>query len=50
MTQIKQEVREFPCSRYRNGALMYPGRYLITWIKAPFMPWLVADMRRVEGV
>jgi hypothetical protein len=42
MTQIRQEVRTL-ASKY-DGMLMYPGRWLFTWIKAPHMPWVLASI------
>lgn len=40
---IKHEIAELP-SRYPNGVLMYPGRWLLTWAKCGAMPWVLIGM------
>lgn len=41
---IKHEIRLLH-STYLNGASMYPGRQLLTWVKAsPFMPWVLMSI------
>jgi hypothetical protein len=40
---IRKEVRQLQ-SRYLDGTLMYPGKWLLTWIKSPFMPWVLVEM------
>jgi hypothetical protein len=36
-------IREFE-SRDRAGRLMYPGKWIVTWVKTPHMPWMCAGM------
>lgn len=42
-TQVRQERRTLG-SRYLNQVPMYPGFWVLTWIKAPGMPWVLAAM------
>lgn len=39
---IKQELRRF-ASRYDNGVAMYPGVYVLTWLRAPY-GWTLVGM------
>lgn len=40
---IKQEIRTLG-SRYLDQTLMYPGKWVFTWIKTPHMPWVLASI------
>ena len=46
MTLIRKEIREFE-SRDRAGRLLYPGWWIVTWIKTPHLPWMCAGMKPV---
>jgi hypothetical protein len=46
VTLIRKEIREFE-SRDRAGRLLYPGRWIVTWIKTPHLPWMCAGMEPV---
>lgn len=40
---IRQEVRKL-ASQFLDGTPMYPGDWLLTWVKAPFMPEVLVGM------
>jgi hypothetical protein len=42
-TQARVEIRQL-ASKRDDGSLMYPGVWKFIWIKAPFMPWVLASM------
>jgi hypothetical protein len=48
VTLIRKEIREFE-SRDRAGRLLYPGRWIVTWIKTPHLPWMCAGMAPVAS-
>jgi hypothetical protein len=43
VTAVRQERRTLG-SRYLNQTLMYPGVWVLTWIKPQGMPWILAAM------
>lgn len=45
---IKHEIREF-ASQWPNGALIYPGRWMLTWAKLGAMPWMLIGMEPFES-
>lgn len=46
--QVKQEIRTF-ASKDIDGFLLFPGKWIITWVQAPFMPWILVAMEQFEG-
>lgn len=43
---IRHELRTFPNSRDRHtNAPLYPGEYVVTWCKTPFMPWQIISIQ-----
>lgn len=44
--QFKQETVRL-MSRYPNGEWIYSKPQMLTWIKPPFMPWLLAAMEEI---
>lgn len=44
MTLIKREIKRFS-SKTRHGEPMYPGDWLLTWMKAPGMPWTLVSVQ-----
>ncbi|NVO13853.1 MAG: hypothetical protein HXX10_07440 [Rhodoplanes sp.] len=45
---IKRTIQTLTASRWQDGTLMYPGRYLLTWFKSPHMPWVLLSMEPAE--
>lgn len=45
--QMRQEVRTFS-SRYLDQTLMYPGKWVLTHVKLPNMPWTLVSMEPYE--
>ena len=43
MILVNTEIRQFG-SRNLDQSPMYPGKWRLTWIKAPYMPWVLANM------
>lgn len=43
---IRHEIRELH-STYIDGTLMYPGKWMLTWIKVGVMPWQLAGMEQL---
>jgi hypothetical protein len=44
---LKQEIRQFS-SRYLDGTLMYPGKWLCTYVLAFGSVWIQVGMESVE--
>ncbi|SHG89952.1 hypothetical protein [Bradyrhizobium erythrophlei] len=44
-TLVRVEQHQL-ASRNIDGALMYPGTWKFTWVKAPHMPWVLVRMEQ----
>lgn len=47
MPELKQEVRRL-ASQNADRSLMYPGEWVLTWLRATGMPWVLVDMKPKE--
>jgi hypothetical protein len=46
--EIWQEVRMISSTDI-DGNLLYPGKWILTWVKMPFMPWVLFDLKPLGG-